>query len=199
MSRLGGANPGGRQAMVGIDVAIGLIWIVFWVFWIAAAATSHASIVASSFGGATWVLRLFLIAAVLLAYRFSRHGWTKPHENLAIVVVGFALFLAGLAIAIWARLIIGRSWGMPMSQRENTTLVTAGPYGVVRHPIYAGITLAMLGTALAISNVWAIPCVVFAAYFAYSARVEERNMRQRFPDTYPAYMERTKMLVPFVF
>lgn len=184
--------------VVDVDAAIGLIWILFWVFWIAAAVNTNASIGVPR-GRASWILRLLLIATVLLALRLTRNGLLKPHENRGLVLAGFVLFVMGLAIAVWARFVIGRSWGMPMTQREHTMLVTAGPYGLIRHPIYSGIMLAMLGTALALSNFWAIPFVVLSGYFGYSAFIEERNMERRFPDAYPTYKQHTKMLVPFVF
>lgn len=61
---------------------------------------------------------------------------------------GVALVLCGLGTAVWARISLGRNWGMPMSEKEEPELVTSGPYGVVRHPIYSGIVLATVGTAL---------------------------------------------------
>lgn len=183
--------------MNGIQIAIGLIWIVFWVFWIAAAAYTRASIVAR--GRASLVLRLVLVVAILITIRLTRHSQLTSRQNLAVVIVGLLLFLAGLGVATWARLIIGSNWGMPMSQRAEPELVTAGPYGVIRHPIYSGILLAMFGTVIAINDIWLIPLVVFGAYFVYSARVEEAHMLDRFPQTYPAYQQRTKMLLPFVF
>jgi protein-S-isoprenylcysteine O-methyltransferase Ste14 len=94
--------------------------------------------------------------------------------------------------------ILGRNWGMPTTQRVEPELITAGPYGVVRHPIYSGILLALLGTALTISLVGLGITLIVGAYFVWAARVEERNLAAAFPSTYPAYRERTKMLIPFV-
>ena len=76
--------------------------------------------------------------------------------------------------------------------------MTDGPYRFVRHPIYTGILLGMVGTGLAISLWWLIACVLIGAYFIHSARVEERNLLRAFPAQYPAYRARTKMLIPFV-
>jgi protein-S-isoprenylcysteine O-methyltransferase Ste14 len=66
------------------------------------------------------------------------------------------------------------------------------------HPIYSGILLAGIGTAVALSWIWSIAVALAAIYFIYSATVEERYMAARFPGTYPAYKRSTKMLVPFV-
>jgi protein-S-isoprenylcysteine O-methyltransferase Ste14 len=86
-----------------------------------------------------------------------------------------------------------------MSQKDDPELVTSGPYHLVRHPIYSGILIAGIGTAVALSWLWLIAAVLAGVYFVYSATVEERNMAQQFPETYPAYRRSTKMLVPFVF
>lgn len=87
---------------------------------------------------------------------------------------------------------------MPMSRKESPELVTTGPYALVRHPIYTGIVLAMLGSALAQSLFWLAPLALGGAYFTYSARSEERLMTEQFQDQYPPYKKRTKMFVPFI-
>jgi protein-S-isoprenylcysteine O-methyltransferase Ste14 len=87
---------------------------------------------------------------------------------------------------------------MPMSQKVDPELVTTGPYHSIRHPIYSGIILAMIGTTIAVSLYWLAAVILLGAYFLYSAIVEERNMSQLFPSSYPQYKRSTKMLVPFI-
>jgi protein-S-isoprenylcysteine O-methyltransferase Ste14 len=113
--------------------------------------------------------------------------------------IGLACFAFGLAFAVWARVYIGRNWGTPMSQKKDPELVTSGPYRWVRHPIYSGIILAMIGTAVGLSPVWLLLVAIVGGYFVYSATQEERYMTQQFPDTYPAYRRSSKMLIPFLF
>ncbi|MBV9411492.1 MAG: isoprenylcysteine carboxylmethyltransferase family protein, partial [Acidimicrobiia bacterium] len=85
------------------------------------------------------------------------------------------------------------------SQKSDPDLVTTGPYRLVRNPIYTGILLAAVGTATAL-NWWFLVVVgLAAAYFIYSATVEEKWLTERFPDTDPAYRRATKMLVPHIF
>jgi len=85
-----------------------------------------------------------------------------------------------------------------MSVKESPELVVTGPYAYVRHPIYTGVILGMLGSALVAGWIWLIVALVAAAYFIWSATHEEKQMEQTFPDAYPAYKKRTKMLIPFV-
>jgi protein-S-isoprenylcysteine O-methyltransferase Ste14 len=87
---------------------------------------------------------------------------------------------------------------MPMTHKDNPDLVTTGPYHAIRHPIYTGIILGLLGTALATSLYLLIAAVLLAGYFVYSALNEERYMTEQFPDQYPEYKAHSKMLIPFV-
>ena len=86
-----------------------------------------------------------------------------------------------------------------MSEKEKPELVTTGPYSLVRHPIYTGLFIAMIGSMLTQGFLWLIYIIVLSSYFIYSAKKEENSMLLHFPDKYPEYMKRTKMLIPFLF
>jgi phospholipid methyltransferase len=60
--------------------------------------------------------------------------------------------------------------------------VTSGPYHLVRHPIYSGILVAGVGTAVALSWLWLIAVALAGVYFVYSAKVEEHYLTERVPD-----------------
>jgi protein-S-isoprenylcysteine O-methyltransferase Ste14 len=126
---------------------------------------------------------------------FKEQGYVL---NPAIQWLGVVICACGMAFAIWARFHLGRNWGMPMSLKKDAELVTTGPYAYVRHPIYTGMILAMLGTTLVIIW-WAVPLVAFFVYFVYSAKTEEKIMLGEFGARYTEYMKHTKMLIPFVF
>ena len=133
-------------------------------------------------------LRQFLVETQRAASHSGVLGWT-----------GVALCLFGFSLAINARRHLGRNWGLPMSRKEQPELVTSGPYALIRHPIYTGLILAMLGSALGANVLWALLLVPVGAYFIYSARREETVMLQLFPEQYAAYMARTGMLAPCPF
>jgi protein-S-isoprenylcysteine O-methyltransferase Ste14 len=141
------------------------------------------------------------VASILLVLLALRLGVLKGHtvtHNPWLEGIGLALFVLGLALAVWARVYIGRNWGMPMSQKIGAQLVTTGPYHLIRHPIYSGILLAWVGTSIAASLFWLAAAALLGGFFIYSAVAEERYMTQLFPDDYPAYRQSTKMLSPYV-
>jgi protein-S-isoprenylcysteine O-methyltransferase Ste14 len=180
-----------------VDPVIAVTWLAFWVYWLAAAAGTKPALT-----GATGFLGMRVVAVIVVIALIRAHVLKGPQvtvHNPWMEGVGLAVFLLGLGLAVWARLFLGQNWGTPMSQKQDPELVTGGPYRFVRHPIYSGILLAMIGTAIAVALYWLAVAVIMGVYFGYSATVEERNMARVFPQAYPAYKRATKMLVPFVF
>ena len=174
-----------------MKTAIFVVWIAFGAYWLLASVGAKPG----SRPRAPAVVRLLLLAFILA--RVLRGNALAVH-SLALQVVGTVVFACGIGVAVWARIFLGRNWGMPMTRKDEPELVTSGPYAVVRHPIYTGILLALLGTSLATNLYWLVAFVLSAAYFVYSARVEERVLARTFPAAYPPYRARTKMLIPFV-
>lgn len=179
------------------------LWLLFMIYWGISALRAKRNVRTPA-----WrkhgLLRLGVIVLALAVIRaFGRgHGLHAVQayqvQSLILGAIGTAFVLLGIGLAVFARVYLGRNWGMPMSRKADPELVTDGPYTFVRHPIYSGIILAMLGSAIGESIYWALPLVLFAAYFIYSARREEELMCEQFPSQYPDYMRRTKMIVPFV-
>jgi protein-S-isoprenylcysteine O-methyltransferase Ste14 len=182
--------------MHAVELVFAVGWAVFWIYWLGAAFSMKR-------GRVPWSRELriraaiFVLVIVLIRLGvFRGHGLNSDPWRAGF---GLVLFAAGLAFAIWARIHLGRNWGTPMSRKNEPELVTSGPYRLVRHPIYAGIMIASIGTAVALSWAWLIAVALAAVYFTYSAIVEERYLTEQFPDAYPLYRSSTKMIVPFVF
>jgi protein-S-isoprenylcysteine O-methyltransferase Ste14 len=176
-----------------LKLAIGLAWIVFWVYWLVSASTSKESV------SSGWRTRLTGVSVVgVFVIADALHGSSLAVHSWILGAIGALLFACGIALAVWARLNLGRNWGMPTSQRVDPELVTSGPYRFVRHPIYTGLLTAMLGTALVNNLFGLIVVAALIAYFYYCGTVEERNLTATFPKAYPEYRSRTKMLIPFL-
>ncbi|MGA9876777.1 MAG: isoprenylcysteine carboxylmethyltransferase family protein [Solirubrobacteraceae bacterium] len=179
--------------MNALKISISVLWILFWIYWLVSAANAKQ-------GSRTRRTRppgLLIVVLVLVLLRVFRAGSLDVDDSI-LEAVGAVLFVAGLGLAVWARIYLGGNWGMPMTQKDEPELVTSGPYRFVRHPIYSGILLGILGTSLATDLYLVIALIVIGVYFIHSARVEERLMSSSFPAAYPSYRAKTKMLIPFV-
>src|SRR4051812_745124 len=114
-----------------------------------------------------------------------------PSPSFVRGLLGNVLCVTGVAYAIRARVSLGRNWGLPMSWKERPQLIATGPYARVRHPIYAGVVLALLGTAIVTGIALLLIALAMSAFFLISAFREERHLRTEFPEGYRAYQART--------
>jgi protein-S-isoprenylcysteine O-methyltransferase Ste14 len=178
------------------------LWAVFVVYWAIAALAMRRLDRSAIRSGMVMRLGIFLTVAVAIALvRRSpelRALQLAQFQSVPMAVSGAIIATLGVILAFSARAAIGGNWGPPATRRSDTELVTSGPYAFARHPIYGGILLMMTGTAIGLIPTWWLVAAAAGIYFFYSARAEERFMTERFPDSYPAYRARTKMLLPFL-
>ena len=176
------------------------LWIAWLVCWtIGARFVKPARWTESVRSRARHVIPL-LVAAALLAL-------PRPPPMLsvrilpsspAIAVLGTAAVALGLGIALWARWHLGGNWSGLVTVKEDHVLIRSGPYRLVRHPIYTGLLLAFLGTAIAIGELRGALAVVLAALaFVRKLHIEEARMSERFAD-YARYRAEVPALIPWL-
>jgi protein-S-isoprenylcysteine O-methyltransferase Ste14 len=171
-------------------------------------AVSSKSNLRSGFGACPG-FRVFILVLILLLFRlgYIKFGewstfYTHHQFNISLfilVIMGVALVILGLLWAVWARMYLGKNWGMPMSVKQDPELVTTGPYRYSRHPIYSGILLAMLGTSFAVGLYFLSIFIIFGIYFTFSGLKEEEYLLNQFGKRYERYKQTSKMLIPFIF
>jgi len=186
-------------------------WLIFalWFSLVAYWGRSAARIKRTT--GRRWIwrreiaVRLGFFAFVLLALRVAVDTHALPNTppyafntNRIAGLTGFVLCTLGVGLAILARARLDQNRDMSLSRKENPGLVTTGPYALVRHPIFGGMLLAVLGSAIGQSIFWLLPLIAYGPHFILSARREEQHLIEQFPESYRAYMKRTRMLLPFV-
>ena len=114
-----------------------------------------------------------------------------------IEITGLVVTAAGLGFAIWARAYLGGNWSGAVSVKVGHELIRTGPYRWVRHPIYSGLILALLGTALDIGQTRGLVALVLLyAGFKIKSRLEESVMRGVFGAQYDDYSRSTGAIVP---
>lgn len=184
--------------------AVSLIWAAWLLYWfVSAFGTKRAARVDSL--GTMLVYRLPLLLGFALL--FSNRPWAGLAwlwrgflpDSVARAWLGLLLLLLGVGFACWARVALGRNWSGTVQLKQDHELVMAGPYRWVRHPIYTGMLLGLLGTALVIGK-WRglLALALVAAGFWFKLRHEEALMREQFGVAYVDYMRRTKALIPGV-
>ena len=114
-------------------------------------------------------------------------------------VVGSMVIASGALLATWA-LVHFRSWRFRAKLEEGHQLATGGPFRIVRHPIYMGLNLLALGTAVWVPTVlvW-VGLVLMAVGSDLRARAEEALLERAFGDSYRKYIARTRRFVPGIY
>jgi len=148
---------------------------------------------------------LITVAVMVVAYELLFTRWLRigplgmrfvPRKDW-IAYAGVALSWLGTTIAMWARYCLGEYWSARVTLKEGHRLIRSGPYGLVRHPIYTGMLIACVGTAL-VAGEWRGVLAVVLVVTAHSRKAvrEERMLTREFGEEYTAYRQSTGFLLP---
>lgn len=179
-------------------------WLVFLIVWVISAFWAKPDVkVRGNAWFSFWSWRILLLIFLLLILQDGGRqevtiDFILFHVSTAIGWLGAILVVAGIALAIWARYYLGRNWSSHPTHKEHHDLVTGGPYTWIRHPIYTGMLLALIGCMVVGSLFGFVMFAILLVVFLVRVDKEERIMLSLFPDQYPAYQKRTKRLVPWV-
>lgn len=196
MSPLLNLNPATFGPIEWINFAwsgLALVWLVFWF-------TSKRPTRAES-SRERWSHLAFLVAGAML---LLKNDW--PWHLLQVRIFppadwirwsGAVLALLGSAFAIWARLILGTNWSAEVQIKQGHELIGKGPYRYIRHPIYTGILLMLVGDALALGEVrGALALVLVLIGFARKAKKEESYLASEFGPAFDEHVRRTGFFLP---
>jgi|SRR5215471_272821 len=176
------------------------VWILYW--FLSAAHVRRAARKESSASRSSTIL-ITIPAVILLANTGLAVGPLSRRfvpATEVVHIIGLALTVLGLLITVWARIHLGQFWSARVSLKEDHELIQSGPYAYVRHPIYSGIFVALMGTALYVGEYRALVAValIFIAH-RQKAKREEKLLSEQFGDSYERYRARTGSLVPKLF
>ncbi|HVM93128.1 MAG TPA: isoprenylcysteine carboxylmethyltransferase family protein [Terriglobales bacterium] len=112
---------------------------------------------------------------------------------------GAVVTAAGLLFSVWARRHLGSNWSQNVTVKQGHELIQSGPYRFVRHPIYTGLLVAFLGSAIARGEWRGLLAVALVFITLWNKlRLEEKWMRAEFGESYRNYSRRVAALVPHI-
>jgi len=186
-------------------IAFSILWLIFFAGAARARHLAGVSIGRRVGGTAGWsqivavalavayfagALLYATVPAVLAPLLIPLPGWFR----LIMICVG----AVGVSFAVWGLQVLGKNWAPSMTGlRNDTELVTTGPYGIVRNPIYLGALLFLPSLALVADN-WLmfLPAIALCIMLHTYVDQEEATLIAHFGDAYLDYMRRTPKLVP---
>lgn len=184
------------------SIAIVVPWMAWLVYWIATSnKVKQTARKEASLSRTLQSLPLIVGGALIILPDFNAAAWSFDVQQIhGPQFAGLAILLAGLAFSVWARLHLGTNWSVSVTLKEGHELVRSGPYGLVRHPIYTGCLLALLGAVL-IGSEWrgVVGLLLIFGSLAYKVRVEENWLTACFGGAYAQYRREVAALIPGVF
>jgi protein-S-isoprenylcysteine O-methyltransferase len=184
------------------DRIITSLWILAGIVWAVGALTTK-----QTRRNEAVVWRILHLAIMVLAFGLVFGESFRPGPLNAVFLpatpavqwTGFGITVAGIGVAVLARIMLGRNWSGMVTVKEDHELIRNGPYALVRHPIYSGLLLALLGTAVFYARVGALLGVAVAALgWRLKSRIEESFMEQEFGPEYAEYKQHARALIPWV-
>jgi protein-S-isoprenylcysteine O-methyltransferase Ste14 len=183
---------------------IGYAWLVLFILWVVAGVISKRSVHAQTSTSRLFQLGLTLIG-FMLVFNFNNwfvSGWLTtriiPREPVYLLG-GAILTIAGILFSLWARAILGTNWSATVTIKQNHALIRRGPYQVVRHPIYTGFLLGLLGTSFVYGLARCfIGVLVVGLAFWLKSQTEEQFMVQQFGRQYLEYRQQVRALIPYI-
>jgi protein-S-isoprenylcysteine O-methyltransferase Ste14 len=187
-----------------IDMApIAGLWLAWLAYWIVAARNVKPPRRQESLSSRLTHVVPLAIGAVLMGSGQLPAAWLNDRflpQTRTIYWAGTIMVAAGLAFMVWARRHLGTNWSGRVALKHDHELIRTGPYGLVRHPIYSGLLLALLGTAIGFGERrHALAFVFFAAAVWRKSWLEERFLAEIFADDYARYRAQVPALFPSVF
>jgi len=185
--------------MTGMSIC-GYLWAAWLVVWLLWALRSKQTQQRESVSSRLSYMALTFAAFWAMFGGNVPEGWLHTRlfaANLSTDSLGIAITAAGLGFALWARAYLGRNWSGAVTIKVGHELVRSGPYRWVRHPIYSGLILAMLGTAVERRQVRGLIAVALLyAGFKIKSKIEEQAMAATFGPQYAEYASTTGAILP---
>jgi protein-S-isoprenylcysteine O-methyltransferase Ste14 len=188
---LTGANAG---------TVLGILWGIFGLYWLVSAFSRKKTKRRESTGQRLVYVVPLIFGLCFLFGAGARHGWLAvrflPAEPW-MEWTGVSLTACGVGIACWARYHLGANWSGTVTLKQGHELIRTGPYRNIRHPIYTGMLLAILGSAVAVGEIRTLLAFVVAAISFYiKARREESFLTQEFGSNFAEHQRQTGMFLP---
>jgi protein-S-isoprenylcysteine O-methyltransferase Ste14 len=184
------------------------LWVVWYVYWSVSANISvykrMRDVANAPVKREPWSGRIRYLG--LMTFGFALLFWPPPVAVLnrrlwpvkaSALVAGLTVQAVGLAFAIWARHTLGTNWSGRITVGGAQELIVRGPYRIVRHPIYSGLLLGILGTAIVVGEVRGfVGLLMVLVAVLIKVHREEIALRGHFSDQYEKYVGHVPALLP---
>ena len=181
------------------SIPFAVLWSAWAISWAVAARWASRPEARSPARQQWFYWALVVVGVVLIGLNFytgQRGVEWMPFDTKEQIL--FVVALVGLAFTWWARVHLGTLWSGTVTRKAHHKVVKTGPYAIVRHPIYSGLSLALIATVLLLPG-WLglLGAAAMIASFVIKYRIEERFLMEELGPEYKHYRKEVAALVPF--
>ena len=170
-----------------------ILWLILFIYWII---NSKERGIINEIAG---LAKLIISGLVLYIPVFFSIKILAYKQNMVSNAAGLIINFLGFIICITGRKYLSKNWSGKVTLQEKHTLIKNGPYKIIRHPIYSGVLIMMLGSGIIAGNLFGFIWVFFCFFGLFrKSKQEEKLLEQEFGEAYAQYKKETKMLVPFI-
>lgn len=172
-------------------------WVTFVIYWVVNIYRINKKTFIQEIQGF-----LSLAGTAVIVY-LPIHFWILGNKvlpgNTKISIIGVLVCGVGILFAVWAREFLGKNWSAAITLQKEHQLIKNGPYGIVRHPMYTGLLLGLIGSSIVIGAVWGfLVTILLILGIIGKIKGEEKLLLKNFPKEYPSYKQKVKALMPFI-
>ncbi len=140
---------------------------------------------------------LLVSVQILVFVVFILLPWREP--SALSLVIGGVMVIAAIVFLVWAFTSLGKALTANPVPLEDATLRTSGPFALVRHPIYSGLLLGLLGLTIIMGSWWTMAWWFISVLFFWGkSRWEDTLLRSKYDETWIAWSATTPALVPAI-
>jgi protein-S-isoprenylcysteine O-methyltransferase Ste14 len=168
-------------------------WFVIFIYWIIR--SKNRGILNEIVG----LIKLICSGLVLFIPAFISFAFFSYKHFLTVQIIGLSITLFGFIICIMASEFLALNWSGKIAIQEKHKLIKNGPYKKIRHPIYSGVLIMMLGSSIIIGNLFDFIWIFFCFFGLYrKSKQEEKLLTKEFGEEYEQYKKESKMLIPYI-
>ena len=177
-----------------------LCFLIMITFWVSKLFSTKKTVKNTGGGVLRFFFYLIIVIFIFLQYSVDFLSIKLWPNTLTVKIIADVVTLLGLLTMLWARKTLDKNWSANIVLKEDHELITTGPYAFVRHPIYTGLILMVLGVVLYVNTLaFTIFFILFFFGAYYKAKKEEKLLISHFKERYVEYKKSVKVLIPFVF
>jgi protein-S-isoprenylcysteine O-methyltransferase Ste14 len=184
-----------------MSILLAIVWLLFSAYWISSSFSVEKIKLRKINPFFLLKIRYVVLVVVAVQLFINSHEifLTKFKLSLWLTFLGMLFLICGVSFAIYARYYLGRNWSSEPAIVNGQLLVQHGPYRYIRHPIYLGLILGLIGSSIIGIHLWFLLLIYFGCLYFYKINVEEKLLEKKFQAIYRDYKKNTWALIPYLY